>query len=1046
MNKLEKLLAAACVAAMSIPAPASGFWRVGTDLCVTDFGAKGDGVADDTEALQRAADALADKNGNGIEPRYYGKWWSKTDRHQVRLVFPRGKYRITAPVFFRCKAAVVGDGAEIVQQDPSSDSFYLCRGFNCRFSGFRFRGGKSQIRLCTHNNEGSHLYVGDCSFHGSSGSAIECLSFRSTADDVRDRTRDIGEWDWNAERRRYERDPRWDGPRAPNNNSTLFMVERCFFDDCAHAIEASCDGAVYRQCRVLSKRSSPGGAILFRNLLHAYDMDIVVRRDPKLKQSAFEGNGCFLWLEDSKVRTDDGSGAPLVVCGRRERASYLASSVVVENVETETGAAQGVVEIANGRPHNLISLLRVRETGSRKDVPMIAETPVKEESLSKASPSVSYPVDLSYSFCLRECSGIVPPTGQLARFMRPEPDPRSGRDLVPRRAGPRRAGPVLFASDDGVDADSSTDDTAALARFLARLSGTPGAVGVLPGARLTVKGPFDVKGDFELVGAGLTLLDADTAQDLFRVAPDSRVTFKSLMTCGGRTLFDVGARADVRLEEGCIIYVPTGTAIRTAAGARFLMDDGMAYAAKFYDGDGEAFISSVWYRFLSSREENARPGAAIVNRGRLQMWDMLGVPVLFSKYRMNDVFHPELPPTEYRWVDNSGVFFSRMCRYGGEWGGVTPVFHHGRAVSALEGSYAWFTTTFTYPTPILCDVPDPDVRCFSVMFSPLFKYLPDIEFKWRRAEGEALRPTEGGRIEVCYPMPLKTARPRDPSTLCLCGEAPERANDFFWENDRVGFRAYGPGDVHKWSGIDVFNKNTSSNIVHSWLRRLGPKCNWHKNVGGLGMDDYAVGPGRGVGGIALRKDGKWLADYGNWTAYRIVANSDARCAFELDYRLPIGGTMTLAIELARGESFFREAVSFSPDTPLEGVEVGVGMDLSPARLHAGSVSVDEANGVVSLFENPHLGGDGRPVPGEEGSTMSAVFACSGVERVVDGPECSKVLITRPLTAKAAGGGPVAVVMAGADWSEAGRFRTADAWHAHVRDFRRQKLGTKKGKR
>ncbi|MBQ3314509.1 MAG: DUF4861 family protein, partial [Kiritimatiellae bacterium] len=30
------------------------------------------------------------------------------------------------------------------------------------------------------------------------------------------------------------------------------------------------------------------------------------------------------------------------------------------------------------------------------------------------------------------------------------------------------------------------------------------------------------------------------------------------------------------------------------------------------------------------------------------------------------------------------------------------------------------------------------------------------------------------------------------ATTCLCGEAPERANDFFWENDRTGFRAYGP--------------------------------------------------------------------------------------------------------------------------------------------------------------------------------------------------------------------------------------------------------------
>ena len=105
------------------------------------------------------------------------------------------------------------------------------------------------------------------------------------------------------------------------------------------------------------------------------------------------------------------------------------------------------------------------------------------------------------------------------------------------------------------------------------------------------------------------------------------------------------------------------------------------------------------------------------------------------------------------------------------------------------------------------------------------------------------------------------------ATTCLCGEAPERANDFFWENDRTGFRAYGPGDVHKWSGIDVFNKATTNNFVVHLLRGHGDYGNWHKNVKGLGMDDYAVGPGRGVGGVAFRKDGKWLSDYGNWVSY-----------------------------------------------------------------------------------------------------------------------------------------------------------------------------------
>ena len=272
------------------------------------------------------------------------------------------------------------------------------------------------------------------------------------------------------------------------------------------------------------------------------------------------------------------------------------------------------------------------------------------------------------------------------------------------------------------------------------------------------------------------------------------------------------------------------------------------------------------------------------------------------------------------------------------------------------------------------------------------------------------------------------------ATVCLCGEAPERANDFYWENDRTGFRAYGPGDKHRWSGIDVFNKNTSSNVVHSWLRRLGPRCNWHRNVGGLGMDDYAVGPGRGVGGVALRKDGKWLADYGNWTAQRVVANTDAHCAFELDYALPIGGTMTLAIELRRGESLFRESVSFSPDTPLAGVEVGVGLDLNEARLHVGDVDVDAAHGIVSLFERPHADKDGRPIPGEEGATMSAVVAAEGFASVADEPSGAKMVMTRALAQADANGRPVLTVYAGADWTEAGRFTSAAAWQAYVRAF------------
>ena len=269
------------------------------------------------------------------------------------------------------------------------------------------------------------------------------------------------------------------------------------------------------------------------------------------------------------------------------------------------------------------------------------------------------------------------------------------------------------------------------------------------------------------------------------------------------------------------------------------------------------------------------------------------------------------------------------------------------------------------------------------------------------------------------------------AATCLCGEAPERANDFFWENDRTGFRAYGPGDVHKWSGIDVFNKATTNNFVVHLLREPNRHGNWHKNVNGLGMDDYAVGPGRGVGGVAFRKDGKWLPDYGNWVSYRIITNCEERCAFELDYKLPIGGTMTLAIFLEKGSSLFLEMVKLSDDVPVDGLEVGVGLDLSEEREHAGDLFVDENKCIVSIFEKPHNR------EGEEGSMMSAIFAMPvfcGETALVDGPEGAKMIMTKPLKSVESGCS-VLTVCAGADWSEAGRFRDARAWHDYVRGER-----------
>ena len=115
-------------------------------------------------------------------------------------------------------------------------------------------------------------------------------------------------------------------------------------------------------------------------------------------------------------------------------------------------------------------------------------------------------------------------------------------------------------------------------------------------------------------------------------------------------------------------------------------------------------------------------------------------------------------PDEVRWVDNFGLYYSRGFRYGGEWGGVTPVYHYGDAETAMEGSYAWFETFRTLRTPILSDVAKPNARCFAVSFSANKNVVPEIAFLWRAMPGGIVQKVPSACLNCVYPSP-KGGRP-----------------------------------------------------------------------------------------------------------------------------------------------------------------------------------------------------------------------------------------------------------------------------------------------
>lgn len=119
---------------------------------------------------------------------------------------------------------------------------------------------------------------------------------------------------------------------------------------------------------------------------------------------------------------------------------------------------------------------------------------------------------------------------------------------------------------------------------------------------------------------------------------------------------------------------------------------------------------------------------------------------------------------------------------------------------------------------------------------------------------------------------------------------PERLDDFAWENDKLGHRAYGPAlaapaapgsgkEVLVTSGVDIWFKRVDYLVVDRWYNK--GHDHYHKDEG-EGIDMYNVGATRGAGGVGVW-DGKTLFTSRNYSAWKVLANGPVRAIFELSY-------------------------------------------------------------------------------------------------------------------------------------------------------------------
>ena len=115
--------------------------------------------------------------------------------------------------------------------------------------------------------------------------------------------------------------------------------------------------------------------------------------------------------------------------------------------------------------------------------------------------------------------------------------------------------------------------------------------------------------------------------------------------------------------------------------------------------------------------------------------------------------------------------------------------------------------------------------------------------------------------------------------------APERYDDYIWENDRIAFRIYGEALIAKdgpSNGIDAIMKRTSAMFLDKIYNDYFEKKQSYHIDHGEGVDCYNVKRSLGAGAMApYAGETLWLGK--NYTGYATLDNGPLRTSFRLTY-------------------------------------------------------------------------------------------------------------------------------------------------------------------
>ena len=684
-------------AAQQLSAASAG--RPPCSLNVRDFGAKGDGISDDSDAIQRA---LLAAGGSDATRFMYWAWTAAPE-----VYFPEGTYLVSRTLLVpACGGAKAesnhinlrGEKATLKQIDPDRDILYFRLAHRNLVEGLTFEGGKRQLKIWSRNKDRARVTIRDCTFRNSSGYAID--------DQLRiDPEAEPRNWYHNV-LEPYAIEFRDDGlpMLTPVDESrypmclfvsTGMRISRCAFERCRQVLSVWADWALMDHCTIETHPDMDGPAIRCGAALMLEEVTGLARVTPgrhqwwiTLDPRKQPSGRVSLDMQRVRLAADAEAGW----CVVRNEAPFSGGchvSIIADHCEFQSAGARENSLIYLVEPPNLISVSHCRETSGRKVNILGLANPLEEDALHRHSPEV-------FSFVLDDHNENL--VANLPETMQPFADPSlpeavaqrfDGQPPTVTLTGMREAiESQVSVVDYGAEGTGREDDSEAFQQALAVAGSQPGLVEVLiPAGEYYLARPVELPPRVVVRGVGQAALGVPSgrAGAIFTAPGAGHIAVQNLHFFDCEQALDIRTVPETRsdiLVDNCRFHRTrrwavtclsgSGAAAETNKTTLRVSDCTFSLSPVLLQNVRYALVDNAWVTTDPSPPDS--DSAVFANKGFLHLHTLLGVP----------------RPTErdMRWVDNYGRVLLDRCRFGGEGGGLPMVVNFAaRGEVLIQGSW-----------------------------------------------------------------------------------------------------------------------------------------------------------------------------------------------------------------------------------------------------------------------------------------------------------------------------------------------------------------------